>query len=856
MNTNSLEDSHVEMLKRFGEHLRDRKAVALVGSGVSTAAPSNLPSWPGLLELMAETTDPYSKHGAGLMRQLTAAGKLLEAADLFAVGDVVPKTVRKKFFYDLFATKAEQVPDLCREIAALEVLAWITTNYDNNLKYALASHNVDDYSNAKTELQNALSFLGQQKLLVHLHGRAANYDSLVYSSSTYAKTTKRAAYQQILRRLFAHHAVIAIGFSFTDPPFQDVLHYVSRELGGHTSYTHLAILPQTSIADKKLLSRAGFECILYDSTQGHDYVGRCIRELRRLVSKTLPKPRTTTPIPPPAHAPDAPTQEYSALVSAFLSITNPDRGSTYDTAAAALVATELDNGPLSHERLRIRIAKRVATNRHTSEELVSRGLDYLREEGRIRDGKEISIVSALGAPTGHSAPVVEAICTRMISLDKTIERNEGLERAIRNTVTHVMMAQGMAAARAFLNVDSPDWYAVNKVVDDATAASSVRGAWKRALGAALKEIIHEPTPAISRDLFKLANAAFALENVFLNPHGVDLGKALRWKVYLDSNVALRIFDPSGISGTGFRDFIDRLRRLRTPMFILGPFVEEMLGNVTLVGRQLSAAGATTVHLIERYAESLPVVERSPILNWFLWGLRTHRWSNFEQFVAREHLSDVASLSRRLGELDIVVEAHDAIPLYDTAERETLWAELREWRDRDGDSNRGRWLRRAEATQVLYLADLRSKGQKVWFISIDAQLRRALKYIRRGRYAGYVTTPGSWLLRLNMLHWGEVDVSGFAELMWAVPRQTPLERIRAMVMTRVLQNEPDLGQETPDWLRDRVETEFSKIGSVVQAAVASADADEEEKVVSDLAEQLVAPSAHRILDDIVRRRERK
>jgi hypothetical protein len=77
-----------------------------------------------------------------------------------------------------------------------------------------------------------------------------------------------------------------------------------------------------------------------------------------------------------------------------------------------------------------------------------------------------------------------------------------------------------------------------------------------------------------------------------------------------------------------------------------------------------------------------------------------------------------------------------------------------------------------------------------------------------------------------------------------------------VMTRVLQAEPDLKGESPDWLRERVDAEFGRVASVVAAAVEANDADEEEAVISDLADQLVAPSAHRILDELVKRREQK
>jgi hypothetical protein len=60
-----------------------------------------------------------------------------------------------------------------------------------------------------------------------------------------------------------------------------------------------------------------------------------------------------------------------------------------------------------------------------------------------------------------------------------------------------------------------------------------------------------------------------------------------------------------------------------------------------------------------------------------------------------------------------------------------------------------------------------------------------------------------MLRLNQVHWAEVDVAGFSELMWAVPLTSPVERLKKLVAADVLKKSPDLAGQHPEWLRDQM-----------------------------------------------------
>jgi hypothetical protein len=206
---------------------------------------------------------------------------LLSAIDLYEIGDMIPKREREAFLRTEFQTGEEHVPNICRDIARIHATAWLTTNYDSNLRYALQGRVKEVLHNSDEELNAAISLLGNQSLLVHLHGRAAVPETMVLGTASYEKLTSREAYKQFLRDVLLNYSVVAIGFSFSDPPFVKLLKYIVEQLGGAGHQTHLTILPQDSVADKALLRDANFELIIYDASKGHEYVDECVKYLSR-----------------------------------------------------------------------------------------------------------------------------------------------------------------------------------------------------------------------------------------------------------------------------------------------------------------------------------------------------------------------------------------------------------------------------------------------------------------------------------------------------------------------------------------------------------------------------------------------
>ena len=828
-------------LDRVRNAAKERRLVVLAGAGVSMAEPVCLPSWGGLVDHMAKHAATFSEtRAAAIVEQKQT--DLLAAIDLYEVGNLIPPVERARFMRKQFQSVGDRTTEVARELAKLEAALFLTTNYDNVLKNALRERNVEVLSNGDDDLKAALSLVGTQPLLVHLHGRALVPDTLVLGSRSYEKLTSRSSYRQLLRDVFLRYSVLAVGFSFTDPPFQQLLRYVADDLGGAGAAPHLAILGTSSGADAALLRRANFEIVSYDDSNGHAEVRSLLSRLQSSPNGSqVPPSRTPLPV---ALTPNV-TLELSRI---YASLTAKHRGQAYDLAAASLVVHGISDRPQQPEALAAKLSRGMALPKEVATGLVHRGTLVLRQAGaldetastlKLKDWKP-------GTGTATSTPLVEALNARLLALDKRTGASAPARKFALDVVKRVMLVQGMTAARAFVEADPPDAYLLDSVVREAIQLASVPTTHQRLIKDAVTQILRAPTKDVSRELFELAHAAFALETVFLNPVQVDLGSVLAWQLYLDSNIVIRLLHLSCDATQTFEPLLVRLRRLRIPLIVLRPFLDEILGHADAVQRQVT--GLSVAAIVE-LLRSIPEQEQSPLLRWFSFTNASGKGQTFQQFRYKAGLVNLQTLVPVVERLGIEVDRSDAIRNFDTSDRETLWHDLREFRATDQSTQGSRRLRRAEATQVMWLSHLRETGTRAWFLSQDGQLRRALKYIQHGRFAGYVATPAAWMMKLSEMHWGDVDVAGFSELMWVIPLSKPTERLRIRVAEEVLRKVPDLGGEHPEWLRDRIEAVLGKIEPLVRADLSTEGEDSEEEALSRWAEQVVPPAVEKILDEL-------
>jgi hypothetical protein len=109
------------------------------------------------------------------------------------------------------------------------------------------------------------------------------------------------------------------------------------------------------------------------------------------------------------------------------------------------------------------------------------------------------------------------------------------------------------------------------------------------------------------------------------------------------------------------------------------------------------------------------------------------------------------------------------------------------------------------------------------------------------------TPLAWALRFLDVHWGEVDVAGFSEMMWVLPEPTVLEQLEGMSLRTAA--ERLAGRELePERMRDIVERFFNNDSYVAAAeGIEHKEGEERDKAFNDLVDQLVPKAVSEVLE---------
>lgn len=825
-------------MKTIVDAVKDDALVLLTGAGASMNPPRPMPSWPGFVKLLAEDARRFQAARAELILAELAEGNLLGAAELYAQDNRIPQADRAAFFRATFDTKESEVPEVYRELGSLPARHWLTTNFDNHLKHAFSDKEGEIVD--QRELANVLSLWNEKRFGVYLHGRAHKYETLVYRTTTYDAVEKLEPYREFLKRVFLQSTVFAYGYSFSDPDLLAILRFVAERLGGCSQRSHVIFAPEGT-ALPAVLGQANFKPVYYDPDGGHARARDLLRELRKSVG-------TTKPLQAPSSVNPSGVGLIRSLVGLCTSLMSQST-STYDSACAALAVSGM---PADGSWVpRFEIARSVSMSAHVSiseaETMVDAGLKSATLAPSIESKANKVRLKQPVTAAQDLEPLVDAIETRYATYASDVSRNRKRRREIiQEAVTYVMIAQGMAMAKSFVDQEPASAYAIQVLVGESLASKGLLDNERANLSRSLVEIMAQPPAELSCLLFRLAHSAYALESVFLNPLGNDVGKLLDWRIYLDSNVVMRTLAPTTKQSAGLRSLFRRLTVLHTPLIVLGPFVEEIIDHSRLLETSLQSARVNSVESLRKHVESLPERERSPLITWYLARCVDQGWRPVGKFLSESELASTDAIARALGRHGIEVEGDDAVRKFDTSTRETLWDDLRKWRGTQ-QSPGARRLRRNEATQIEWLVDLRRKGIRGWFLSVDGQLRQALKFIEGGKYAGYVVTPTAWAHRMADLHWGEVDLAGFAEMMWSLPERTPSERLQQMATRRLFEADVDMSSINLERLRDRVESllETKRFDVMVDQAA------DPEAALQDIANQVIPKAVEQLLDEIAR-----
>lgn len=262
--------------------IAERRVVLFLGSGISKAAHSALPTWPELLKrLSAKLTKKKDKE---LVGQLIRQGKLLDAAQI--VRDSTPRADVNAELRAIFQVRPIPYSEIYNDLLALDPKAIITTNYDEFIEknfehysFGAEAHSISDHKSSKllNDLRSPI------RSIIKMHGSVDDPASLVLDRSSYYEARQEnPAMFSIIASMMTVNTVLFLGYSVSDPDIQITLENVN--LSSPSDHKHCALVPKFDhSAIRSALSRTyNIEYVEYPAGD-HSSVAIAIKDLRESV---------------------------------------------------------------------------------------------------------------------------------------------------------------------------------------------------------------------------------------------------------------------------------------------------------------------------------------------------------------------------------------------------------------------------------------------------------------------------------------------------------------------------------------------------------------------------------------------
>lgn len=254
--------AHIQKLQKA---YREKRLIPFIGAGLS--APFKIPTWGELIEIIA------SKYVDTPL--LPSIQHYINKQDYWKAIDSI-----KEFGEINEITLQKEVCDIIRErvslnksininshnyadLAALNVLNFITTNYDFLLYEFLPTKTSIPQILHKVEISSQLFFEDRKDPRIwHLHGHLDDYGSIVISKEKYEELYTNTKYIDLFKLFQGSSVILFMGFSFNDYYIKDLLNRNNKSYNSE----HFIILDNpTPEAKNKFINEYGINVIEYNS---------------------------------------------------------------------------------------------------------------------------------------------------------------------------------------------------------------------------------------------------------------------------------------------------------------------------------------------------------------------------------------------------------------------------------------------------------------------------------------------------------------------------------------------------------------------------------------------------------------
>ncbi|HEX3034732.1 MAG TPA: SIR2 family protein [Thermodesulfobacteriota bacterium] len=198
----------------------ERRLIVVVGSGVSRFS-AGCPLWSTLIDGLRH--DLLADHYI----DQSFTGDNLDLAQLYEIA--YGRSSLGQRISNMLKPTFTPTHDIYKAIVKLNPRIIITTNYDKLLESALDQMSFQYH--LAVQNTNLTEWNSDKLLLLKVHGDINDYKSLIVTKEDYATFSRRFfMLTQFLSQQYAFNSILYLGFSFTDPNFQNLHHQLTWDL--------------------------------------------------------------------------------------------------------------------------------------------------------------------------------------------------------------------------------------------------------------------------------------------------------------------------------------------------------------------------------------------------------------------------------------------------------------------------------------------------------------------------------------------------------------------------------------------------------------------------------------------------
>lgn len=529
-------------------------------AGAGVGAVAGLPTWPQLMEYLAEVAEKNNDiETAKLIRKRYEGGYYLNAATIYKTCPTIPVGE----IFSQLAIKFNDANDYKKlnALVSLPFRAIFTTNYDRSLHDAYSD--VARRSPKTVELRDPTmrtATFNKDFYIARLHGRAEVPDSIILDENDYKSLLSDNDYLDLLGHIFKNYDCLFVGFSFLDPAINFVLDVIEKRLSPNYPKTHTALLPED--ANKELIGRLAkknIKTLHYDPGYSHF----ALWEGFKLSSKEIPN--ETKRNKPKAEFPLKPIQRFLATSYARLKIANtiqPLRDVVIDGMLVTMLR-EAENNSISPADILSSVQEFLQIPLSECENVLKERINYLVNEGTIQQKGNLLILKTQSFQdlTTDLQLLIQGVENRILVRHGGKEIYPELLDATKNSIERTLLARGWDLGANYVGATEENQLDITSTIRNIVEKSSSRipEADKDRLFFSCVDLFQNPDTTESQILASLGRVSFALQILMNKPSETVTHKALLPElIYLDSNVLM----PAIVAGHPFQQvYSDALNRL-------------------------------------------------------------------------------------------------------------------------------------------------------------------------------------------------------------------------------------------------------------------------------------------------------